>query len=143
MTSLKKMVQKDAFEFARAEMFFGEGAGVRRRQIGALVGERSNSIPGYEEAFDAAYKAQDMAEHAIKAAKERQTIDRLAAANRNLKAFQRGDVRGLSTGVFLAAGAVWLAHETGYDKKIKHEAKELYSRVRLEVERKKRSWTNK
>lgn len=40
--------KKDAKEFARAKMFYGEGAGNRRKLIKATVSERSKD-PGYKQ----------------------------------------------------------------------------------------------
>ena len=133
--NVEKMAAKDAHDWARAEMFFGEGAGVRRRHLFAQIEARISQYAdkGYEEAFNRAYSQQNMADHAIKAAKERQNIDRLAKANRNLRAVRTGNLQNLTTGAAILAGAYYVAHQTGYDKKIEREAKKLYKKARLEV----------
>lgn len=69
---------KDAKEFARAKMYYGEGAGNRRKFIKAKVDEKSKD-PGYKEAFDYALNKQDMNKH-VKAAKAERIIRDTAAA---------------------------------------------------------------
>lgn len=69
-----KMARKDAEEFARAKMFYGKGAGNRRKLIKATVDERSKD-PYYKEYFDQYLSQQDMAKHAKKAASERHRKD--------------------------------------------------------------------
>ena len=49
----QKQAKKDAKEFARAKMFYGEGAGTRRKLIKNTVQERSKD-PVYKKAFDEA-----------------------------------------------------------------------------------------
>lgn len=66
--------KKDAKEFARAKMFYGEGAGTRRKLIRNVVNERSKD-PNYKRAFDEALSKQDMAKHVQKAKAERARKD--------------------------------------------------------------------
>lgn len=66
----RKCAKKDAKEFARAKMFYGEGAGNRRKLIKNIVEERSKDSV-YKKAFDEALSKQDMAKHAQKAKQER------------------------------------------------------------------------
>lgn len=129
----EKMAQQDAHDWARAEMFFGDGAGVRRRHLEAQISEKMNDIPNYKEWFDFAYSRQNMAEHAIAAAKERQNIDRLAKADKNFRALKSGNLHNLSSGVFVVVGVAYLAHATGVDKQIKAEAKKLYKKAKTEL----------
>ena len=130
---LEKMAEKDAHDWARAEMFFGEGAGVRRRHLQAQISEKMNTLPEYEIAFSHFYNRQNMAEHAIAAAKERRNLDRLATAGKNVRALKSGNLHNLSSGVFLVVGVAYLAHATGADKKIQAEAKKLYAKAKTEV----------
>lgn len=69
-----KRAQKDAKEYARAKMFYGEGAGTRRKLIKNTVKERSKD-PNYKKAFDEALANQDMAKHVKKAQHERTRKD--------------------------------------------------------------------
>lgn len=135
--NINKIAAKDAAEWARAEMFFGEGAGTRRKLIEAIVSQRSQTFPGYVESFMKAYNAQDMAEHAIKAAKERQHIDRASTVGKNAKALLRGDRRGLSTGVLIVVTILVVANQTGYDKVAIEYGQKKYKEARLWVHRTK------
>lgn len=49
--STNRAAKKDAKEFTRAKMYYGEGAGNRRKLIKAKVTERSKD-PSYKKAFD-------------------------------------------------------------------------------------------
>ena len=67
--------KKDAEEFARAKMYYGEGAGTRRKLIKAQVEQRKKNDPDYAEEFERQLAAQDMEQHAHKARQERQSKD--------------------------------------------------------------------
>lgn len=70
-----RMARKDAKEYARAKMFYGEGAGNRRKLINNTVAQRSKDSKYYKEAFDRYYSEQDMAKHVSKAKNERHRKD--------------------------------------------------------------------
>lgn len=133
MNSITKMVQKDAARWARAEMFFGEGAGTRRKLLWAEIGDKMAKIPGYEDAFGIAYDRQDMASHAIRAAKERKRLDRSKFLGKNARALARGDRRNVSPVILVAIGAAVVLHQTGYDKVLIEKAKTTWSRKKREV----------
>lgn len=134
---LQNMATKDASDWARAEMFFGEGAGIRRRHLEAQIKEKRNDIPNYKEWFDFAYSRQNMAEHAIAAAKERKKIDAMASAGKNFRAIRSGNIHGLSNSVFVIGGLAYVVHATGADKKIVDETKRLYKKAKAEVKYRK------
>ncbi len=66
-----RYAKKDAKEYARAKMFYGEGAGNRRKLIKNTVEQRRKDNKHYGEAFDKYVKNQDMAKHVSAAKKER------------------------------------------------------------------------
>lgn len=132
--NLDKIAKKDAENWARAEMFFGEGAGIRRKHLQADIDTKTATIPGYLERFGAYYEKQDMAEHAIQAAKERKKIDAGIKASKNLRALKSGNVRNLSTGVFVVVAGYVLARETGMDKHIEREAKKLWLQAKTKTD---------
>lgn len=66
-----RQARKDAKEFARAKMFYGEGAGTRRKLIKASVEAKRSKDPSYGKAFDHHLNRQDMSTHASKARRER------------------------------------------------------------------------
>lgn len=74
--STSRLAKKDAHEFARAKLFYGEGAGNRRKLINATVDARKKRDPSYAKAFDSHLTNQDLSTHASKARKERSSIDR-------------------------------------------------------------------
>jgi len=131
--NLEKLAASDAAKWARAEMFFGEGAGTRRKLLAAEIDHKVETISHYKEEFANAYLMQDMAEHAIKAAKERQHIDRAVKISKNTRALVRGDRRGLSTGLAIIAGIAYVAHQTGYDKIALAKGKIYYRKVLLKI----------
>lgn len=69
--------RKDAQEFARAKMFYGQGAGNRRKLIKATVEAKKKRDPSYAKAFDHHVERQDFSTHATKARKERKRTDRV------------------------------------------------------------------
>lgn len=71
---VERLAKKDAKEYARAKMYYGEGAGNRRKLIKNTVAERSKNAH-YKEAFERYSSQQDMAEHASKARAERKIND--------------------------------------------------------------------
>ena len=72
----RKQARKDAQETARSKMYYGEGAGVRRRNINAVVRQRSKD-PTYKKAFDEEYAKQDMGKARRDAERQRKTTDRV------------------------------------------------------------------
>lgn len=68
--------RKDAQEYARAKMFYGQGAGTRRKLIRATVNEKKRKDESYAKAFDQHLQDQDMSRHASKARSERSRRDR-------------------------------------------------------------------
>lgn len=131
--NVKKEAKRDAFEAARAEMSYGEGAGTRRKLINASVEHKIDTIPGYEDAFYDALDDQNMNDHAKAARKERRTKDVSKTVGRNVRGLVTGNRESLSTGVAVIVGAWWLAHQTGYDKKIEVYAKAKYRKVKAWV----------
>jgi hypothetical protein len=78
--STDRAAMKDASEFARAKMFFGEGAGTRRKLIKATVEAKSKADPEYKKAFDFHTALQDLSTHASKARSERSRTDKAKKA---------------------------------------------------------------
>lgn len=75
-----KEAAKDANELARAKMFYGPGAGNRRKLIKASTEAKSKKDPLYAKALDYHLGKQDMSIHADKARHERKSADRKKAA---------------------------------------------------------------
>ena len=131
--NLNKLAAQDAAKWAGAQMFFGEGAGTRRKLLNAEILDKQAMIPGYYDMFMNAYEKQNMAEHALRAVKERKHIDRATKLGKNVKSVLRGDKRGLSTGVLIIVGVGYVAHQTGYDRIALEEGKKYYRKIRAEI----------
>jgi hypothetical protein len=71
----ERAAAKDAKEFARAKMFYGEGAGTRRKLIREKVNSRKKADSAYAKAFDEAFANQDLGKHGDKARRERSRKD--------------------------------------------------------------------
>lgn len=130
MSKLNKMASKDAHRFARAEMFFGEGAGTRRKLLDAEINEKCIRIPGYSEALTKYYNRQNMADHAIAAAKHRKRLDRGKALNRT-----RRQMFGNTTYLTYAVVGAYYIHQSGVDKMLYDEAKVRYASTKARVKR--------
>lgn len=105
--STNKQAHKDATEFARAKMFFGEGAGTRRKLINKSVEAKKKRDPAYAKAFDAHLATQDISKHATGAKKQRKRIDRSQKTKKTAGAVARrltGEWGTQAAFVALAAG---------------------------------------
>ena len=103
---VSKIAKKDAFDWARAEMFFGAGAGTRRKLLNAAIEDKVAKIPGYVELFEEYYSKQ------------------------NGKGLLTGNRRQLTT-VVLTGVVVWgVLVETGYDEPIKKNVKQTYAKAK-------------
>jgi hypothetical protein len=71
----RKEAAKDAEEFTRAKLFFGVGAGTRRKLIKAKVESKKEKDPLYAKAFDHFVKQTDLGKRASQAKKERKRKD--------------------------------------------------------------------
>lgn len=112
-----KEARRDAHEYARAQMFYGEGAGNRRKIIEATVEAKRKKNPTYARAFRHELSLQDMAEHAIKARHERERKDAAKALNANARGIITGNYQSVNTLVLVAFGLGFVAHKTGLDVK--------------------------
>ena len=129
---VRRRAKKDAKEFARAKMYYGEGAGTRRKLIKATVEERSKD-PDYKKAFDYYSSKQDMSKHASGAKRERKVRDTASAAGRAGKGVINvalGHPERLGAGMAVAYGLYQVAHMTGADKVVADAAKRTYNTVR-------------
>lgn len=134
--TLTKLAQKDAERWAAAEMFYGDGAGTRRKLLSAELDTKYN-MPGYYEAFYEAYQKLDMNKFAENAIKERMKLDRAAKTGQNLRALKRGNLRGLSNGVFILATGYYVFYQTeaGVQVRLRTEieARKYYRKAKAEI----------
>ena len=128
-----KQAKKDAKEYARAKMFYGEGAGNRRKLIKAQVEERSKNNPYYKEEFDRYLSEQDMAAHANAAKRERHVKDAKNTAGKTARGIYHLTVQD---GAKVAAGLAityGILHATGLDKVAVSKGKEAASKVATNI----------
>lgn len=125
--------KKDAREFARAKMFYGEGAGTRRKLIKATVEQKSKRDPSYKKAFDFHSDAQDMGKHASKAKSERTRKDvtqKTAKTARGVHRQLTGGFGNVSMVSAALAGGYVVAKQTGADKVVINAAKTSFNNAR-------------
>lgn len=136
MKRYNKMAKKDAKEYARAKMFYGEGAGTRRKLIKARVDERSKN-EYYKKQFESYMNEQDMSKHASAAKKERALKD---AKNTTVKTARGVKNLALKTGasVTLTAAVVY----TGYKyMKANPQIMDKVKNVKINDARKSKKYT--
>lgn len=129
---VNKDAAKDAHEFARAKMFFGDGAGTRRKLIKATVHAKSKADPTYEKAFNHHLDRQNLGEHADKAKSERKRKDVKSGVGKTARGLNRA-INGpfaatlLVTGIVAAYGA---ARASGLDQKVMDVGMGAVNRIR-------------
>lgn len=124
----RRKAKKDAKETARAKMYYGEGAGNRRKLIKAKVANRRKDLQGYSEEYDRALAKEDPNRHLNAARRERKAANAKKAAGKNARGLYRlATGQGFRNVAFSAAVLYGAAKVTGADKyaadKIKQGAK--------------------
>jgi len=118
--------RKDAKEFARAKMFYGEGAGTRRKLIKANVEGKAKRDPAYKSAFEKHLNSQDMSTHAQKARAERHrknVKNSTAKTARGVSHMLRGNSQYASAAAATLVGGAFFVHKHGIDKIVLNSAK--------------------
>ena len=133
MSKLDKIASQDAYDYGLALMFFGEGAGTRRKLITAAIDQKVQDIPGYAEKFNEAFSKLNQLEVAEKALAERKRLDRAAKAGKNLRALRLGKPQNLSSDLAAIFLIGYVAHMYGWDKKAAAESKKLWQKAKTEV----------
>lgn len=127
--STKRKAKKDAKEYARAKMFYGEGAGNRRKLIKATVNDRSKNLTGYKAEFEKHLANQDMSKHASAAKKERTAKNVKKSTAKTARGFVHA-MAGNKMYASAAAIAIYAAaHASGVDRIIANAAKTKMSNV--------------
>lgn len=115
-----RAARKDAVEFARAKMFYGDGAGTRRKLIKAKVDAQASRNPDYKKAFDHHLGQQDLGQHADKARSERKRKNAKANVGKTARGVNRAVNGPFGSTVTVTAlmGAYGYAKAKGLDKKV-------------------------
>ena len=128
---IQKEAKKDAKEFARAKMYYGDGAGNRRKLIKASVNEKSKDA-FYKSEFEKALATQNMDEHAKKAKRERKANDTKESVKKTARGIYHTiaqDGAKVSAFVGALAAGYGVLHATGADKVAISKGKEFINRV--------------
>jgi len=116
---------KDAKEYTQAKMYFGEGAGVRRRLINNSIKSKMKD-EAYKKAFDHHVSNTDMSKRAEQARGTRKRTDVVKGTKKTTRGVinvLRGNPRFASAAaVALVAGATF-AHKKGIDKMLLDKGK--------------------
>lgn len=81
----RKEAHKDAEEFTRAKLYFGQGAGTRRKLIKATVESKRKRDPLYGKAFDHFVEGTHLGQRAVQARRERKRTDTKNYAKKTAK----------------------------------------------------------
>lgn len=133
----RKQARKDAQETARSKMYYGEGAGVRRRNINAVVKQRSKD-PTYKKAFDEEYAKQDMGKARRDAERQRKTTDHVEPIKTGIGRGVKKAVRdGTKAAAFAAttAASVATSYYVAHPREAAAMIGKLQNKVRSEVRR--------
>lgn len=123
---VRRKARKDAKEYARAKMYYGEGAGNRRKLIKATVKERSKD-PAYKKEFERQIKKQDMAKHASAAKRERKVNNVKKSTAKTARGLVNAATGNIGRASATAAAIYLVASYTGADKVVAQYAKQKAS----------------
>lgn len=123
----RKQARKDAQETARSKMYYGEGAGVRRRNINSVVKQRSKD-PTYKKAFDEEYSKQDMGKARRDAERQRKTTDRVEPIKTGVGRGVKKTVRAVGAAITFTATTA-AATATAYYISHPDEAKRMVNAI--------------
>ncbi len=113
-----RMAAKDAKEAGLAKMYYGEGAGIRRRQINNTVKTRLKD-PAYKKAYDHHLANQDLAKASSKAHSKRKRTDVVKGTQKTARGINHilnGNAQYASATAAILVGGAMYAHKTGIDK---------------------------
>lgn len=137
--STNRAAKKDAKEFTRAKMYYGEGAGNRRKLIKAKVTERSKD-PSYKKAFDHHVANTNWEKRSKEARSKRARANAAKGAGkaaRGAKNVALGNYRNVGVGIlatavaFKGAQALGVVPSNSVIKDRAHAAgKKVYDKVR-------------
>ena len=136
---VRRKARKDANEYAKAKMFYGQGAGTRRKLIKAKVESRSVD-PEYKKAFDAHLANQNMDKRASQAKVTRARKDvtnTTTKTARGLINFFNGNRQASSALAVTIGVAAVAAHKAGVDKILLDYGKTAYSSAATNIKAQK------
>ena len=126
--STNRVAKRDARESAKAKMFYGEGAGTRRKLIKAKVESRSKDA-AYKRAYEHHLEKQNMAKRASQARGERKRKDTVAAVGKTARGVKN---LALGTGASVSLGAV-VAYSAYKNPRVRQTVSRAYNATYREV----------
>ena len=128
--------KKDAKEYTKAKMYYGEGAGTRRKLINKSVEAKSKRDPSYKKAFDAHVESTDYAKRAQQARSQRKSTDTKNAVVKTGKQVGhalRGNSQYAGFGAMALAAAGTYAWQNGGGDYIKNNGAKAVTKVVSEI----------
>lgn len=126
-----KDAKADAEEFTKAKLFYGEGAGTRRKLIKAKVEAKIAKDPLYKKAFDYHVEKTDLAKRSEQAVKERKSTDRKKAVKKTGKGvghILRGNSQYANTAAIATVAGASYARKKGLDVKAMNAGKDFINK---------------
>lgn len=138
--------RRDAKEYTQAKMFYGEGAGTRRKLINKSVESKAKRDPSYKKAFDHYVDQTDMSKRAAQARSERRNKDVSKSVKKTAKGVHHilnGNSQYANAAAAVAVGGYMYARKTGADKVIKARATQgFYQAKRFATDPKRQKQVN-
>ena len=123
---LNRLVDKDVKKWADAKMYYGKGAGTRRKLLKAELNKKRKDLPGYADLFDKKSQNADFAGSAKKAVSERKARDTAYRTRVSIKQFF--GVTGSLT--IAAASLAYSMNKPAVNKFVGQQASKLYSTIK-------------
>lgn len=131
--------KKDAEEYTRAKLFYGEGAGTRRKLIKNTVDAKVKRDPAYKKAFDYHVEQTDLSKRASQARSERKRKNAAAGVKKTARGgfhILNGNSQYANAAATLLVGGALYAHRRGIDKIILNTAKTQMSTAKSAMKNK-------
>jgi hypothetical protein len=130
-----KEARKDAEEHTRAKMFYGEGAGNRRKLINATVAAKSKKDPTYKKAFDHHVEKTDFAKRASQARGERKRKDIKKETGKTARGL-KNLIMGTGASVGMTAAVLYTGYQVwSSNPKLQSTVKRISSKKMTDVKR--------
>lgn len=123
-----RQAKRDAVEYTRAKMFYGEGAGNRRKLINATVAAKSQKDPAYKKAFDHHVAQTDLATRAAQARSERTRKDVVKGTVKTARGVKR-TILGPFSASLTALGIAYLVTNPRVRATVTRASKVAYSKA--------------
>lgn len=130
-----KEAKKDADEFTKAKMFYGEGAGTRRKLIKATVEAKSKKDPSYKKAFDHHVENTDFSKRASQARGERKRKDVKKEVGKTARGI-KNLIMGTGASVGMTAAVIYGGYKAwSSNPKLRNTVKRISSQKMSDVKR--------